>query len=323
MILILSQTTPDKTTEDVINWLRFYKVPFKRVNATDFIENVGFELKNGTYVFDENYENISVVWFRRFPILKSFEDNIAKSNLSNTNALAFSQHHRREVMSVTEAFFETLKNAFWLTKRSELRVSKLEVLAFAQKVQLKTPETLVTTKKTTLIEFKQKHQQIITKTIAQGIPSYRINNELVSLLTEEISDEDIEKLPNNFGLSLFQNKIKKQYEIRSFYVDGTFYSMCIFSQLDSQTATDFRNYNDEKPNRTIPYKLPQDVEVKLLKIIDNFNFTTGSFDLIRNLKGEYILLEVNPIGQLGMTSYPCNYNLEMKIADYLKSKLLN
>lgn len=321
MILILSQTKPnDKTTEDVINWLIHYEVPFKRINATDFIENTSVELKNGTYVFDDN-KDISVVWFRRFPILKAFEDKIVKNDLSNTNLLAFSQHHRRETLSVTEAFFKSFENAFWLTKRSELRVSKLEVLAFAQKVQLKTPETIVTTKKSVLIEFKQKYGQIITKTIAQGIPNYRINKELVSLLTEEVNDEDIEKLPDNFGLSLFQNKIKKQYEIRSFYLDGQFYSMCIFSQLDHTTATDFRNYNDEKPNRTVPYQLPNDVEKKLLKIVKAFDFTTGSFDLIKDVNGEYVLLEINPIGQFGMTSYPCNYNLEMKVADYLKSKL--
>jgi hypothetical protein len=34
-------------------------------------------------------------------------------------------------------------------------------------------------------------------------------------------------------------------------------------------------------------------------------------------KGEYVFLEVNPIGQFGMVSAPCNYNLEKKIAQYL------
>ena len=47
---------------------------------------------------------------------------------------------------------------------------------------------------------------------------------------------------------------------------------------------------------------------------------TGSFDFILTSEGEYVFLEVNPIGQFGMVSYPCNYYLEEKIVDLLIQK---
>lgn len=46
---------------------------------------------------------------------------------------------------------------------------------------------------------------------------------------------------------------------------------------------------------------------------------TGSIDLILTKDGLFIFLEVNPVGQFGMTSYPCNYYLEKLIAMELKN----
>jgi D-alanine-D-alanine ligase-like ATP-grasp enzyme len=46
---------------------------------------------------------------------------------------------------------------------------------------------------------------------------------------------------------------------------------------------------------------------------------TGSIDLIVNTTGEYIFLEVNPVGQFGMVSSPCNYYLEREIARFLSN----
>jgi glutathione synthase/RimK-type ligase-like ATP-grasp enzyme len=45
--------------------------------------------------------------------------------------------------------------------------------------------------------------------------------------------------------------------------------------------------------------------------------TTASIDLIVDLNENYVFLEVNPDGQFGMISYPCNYYLEKEIANQL------
>ena len=121
----------------------------------------------------------------------------------------------------------------------------------------------------------------------------------------------------SFAPSQFQDLIEKKYEIRSFLLNRKFYSMAIFSQEDEQTRTDFRQYNDVKPNRNVPYNLPEKLEEKLLKLADSFGLSTGSFDLIKTKNNDYVFLEVNPEGQFGMVSYPCNYYLEKKLAEEL------
>ena len=49
----------------------------------------------------------------------------------------------------------------------------------------------------------------------------------------------------------------------------------------------------------------------------HIGLNTGSIDMIKSVDGNYYFLEVNPSGQFGMTSFPCNYNLHEKVADYL------
>ena len=98
---------------------------------------------------------------------------------------------------------------------------------------------------------------------------------------------------------------------------GEIYSMAILSQLDPQTSIDFRNYNMTKPNRTVPFKLPTQVESKLIELMTALSQQTGSIDMVVTDEKEFVFLEVNPVGQYGMVSYPCNYDLNVKMAEYL------
>ena len=51
------------------------------------------------------------------------------------------------------------------------------------------------------------------------------------------------------------------------------------------------------------------------------NLNSGSLDLIRAADGKYVFLEINPVGQFGMVSYPCNYNIEKEIAIALTNRM--
>lgn len=44
---------------------------------------------------------------------------------------------------------------------------------------------------------------------------------------------------------------------------------------------------------------------------------TGSLDFVYSSDKKFYFLEVNPVGQFGMVSRPCNYNLELKVAQFL------
>ena len=93
--------------------------------------------------------------------------------------------------------------------------------------------------------------------------------------------------------------------------------MGIFSQKNSQTMVDFRKYDREYPNRRVPFKLPKEVYSMVLEFMKDIEINTGSFDFIYSNRGEYVFLEVNPVGQFGMVSMPCNYYIEKRIAETL------
>ena len=95
--------------------------------------------------------------------------------------------------------------------------------------------------------------------------------------------------------------------------------MAIFSQMDEMTKVDFRNYNREKPNRCLPFKLPEEIKCKLVQFNKIMNLDTGSIDMIVTPDNKFYFIEVNPIGQFGWVSKNCNYRLEEKIALYFKT----
>jgi glutathione synthase/RimK-type ligase-like ATP-grasp enzyme len=125
-------------------------------------------------------------------------------------------------------------------------------------------------------------------------------------------------MPDYFQTTFFQKEIVKKFEIRIFYLNNKLYSEAIFSQNDEQTKIDFRHYNLNKPNRTVPFELPNDVTNSLLNLLNKIKLNCASIDMIYSTNKQYYFLEINPLGQFWQVSYPCNYYLENEIAKYLK-----
>jgi hypothetical protein len=158
---------------------------------------------------------------------------------------------------------------------------------------------------------------VITKSLSGRPFQISLGGSGVAAYTSEVDAAVLEGAPEVFFPSLLQERVEKVYEIRSFVLGERVWSMAIFSQGDRRTDTDFRRYNDERPNRCVPYQLPPDVQGKLLALMRAVGLDTGSADLVRDVNGRHVFLEVNPVGQFGMTSTPCNYNLEREVASYL------
>jgi len=220
-----------------------------------------------------------------------------------------------EFRNIHNLILNLLKDKKILCKKPSV-FSKIEILNQANKIGLNIPKTLITNDKLKLIEFyHQNNKSIITKSIGEA-RHVKYKNNVFTLATHTI--KNIELLPLNFSPSLFQEYIDKEIEIRVFYLDKKCYSMAIFSQNNEKTKLDFRNYDDKNPNRFVPYKLPEMQEKIITTFMESIGLNTGSLDLIKSVvDGKFYFLEVNPFGQFGMTSKPCNYNLHKKVADFL------
>jgi len=193
------------------------------------------------------------------------------------------------------------------------------VLRRAAREGIATPATLVTTEREALRRFCEEHGAVITKPIGE-VEAFIAGEVSHFLYTTPLGPAEIAALPERFAPSLFQEQIAKAYELRVFYLDGEFHAMAIFSQNDPQTRADFRQYNRERPNRNVPYRLRPDLTERLLGLMAGLELETGSLDLLVTPDGREVFLEINPVGQLGMVSHPCNYQLERRIAQLLLRK---
>jgi ATP-GRASP peptide maturase of grasp-with-spasm system len=213
--------------------------------------------------------------------------------------------------------YSFLDDRYWLNLPHLSNLNKLWLLNQSINFGLKVPNTIITNDKKDVINFKATHKKIITKPMYE-IPDINNNGEQVTTRTKLIDNTNI--LPNTFFPSLFQEYIEKEIELRIVYLEKEFYCMGILSQQNPKTMIDFRNYDRVNPNRSIPLDIPQEIKNKIINLMDFLNINFGSIDMILSKEGEYYFLEINPVGQFGMTSNPCNYNLEKKIAELLINK---
>ncbi|WP_103070832.1 grasp-with-spasm system ATP-grasp peptide maturase [Aquimarina sediminis] len=315
MILILSTST-DLDTEKVIEWLNFYNEPFFRLNDEDLMMGI-VEFYYNPENLDQSYiknhatkiffRDIKKVWFRKFGFLTSYEKKFTRNS-------DFYKYLYSEFSATRKLIFELLSDKKWLYRKGVLP-SKPMVLKKAKDHGLQIPKSVVTTDKNVLKQLDSNSNGLITKTIGEG-KQVMLNEKNYPFMT--IGIDDVDKVSQKFSPSYIQEKIEKEYEIRTFVIGKKLYSMAIFSQNDKRTEIDFRVFDPEKPIRFVPYKLPQDIEEKVINFMDDISLNTGSVDFIKSVNGEYVFLEVNPAGQFGMTSYPCNYAIHKEVANSLK-----
>ncbi len=144
--------------------------------------------------------------------------------------------------------------------------NKLVSLIVAASVGLKIPPSLIANKKKYFEEWI-KNSKCITKAIDNMFTIYG-ENTFSKVSTERIKKSNLNKLGDVFFPTLIQEEISKAYEVRFFFIKDKLYAMAIFSQRDEKTRLDYRKYNRQKPNRSIPYKLPLDVKLKILAFND-------------------------------------------------------
>lgn len=324
MILIISEPT-DVSTSIVIKWLKKYSADFVRINNADPDEvkltyencNDGkefyIELDNTKYPLNE----FDVIWYRRFEVRP-------KITFQNNPSFAFQENIKKFIQQEKSAIIALLslelKEKYWLNHPSQGRLNKILQINIARQCGMEVPDTLITNNKCDLLSFYGKHKHIIIKPALETL-SFPINaKEHFPIYTKKLCENDIREIPETFLCSMFQEEIKKEFEIRTFYLEGEMYSMAIFSQFKKEAMEDFRQYSLSDPVRRTPYNLPKDIEEKLILFMNRININCGSFDIIKTKDGKYVFLELNPVGQFGMTSFPCNYNLEKKIALHLIKK---
>ncbi len=313
--ILIYTSDSDQSTSEVIDWLIHYKKHFVRINYEKGINIKAISVNENTdiafFYEDKSYNtsSVEVFWYRKGEVL--INTNVKPNRNYNLN------WYLQEELNSIKFFFKVV-----LDKKTNINyiinndVNKLLQLTTASSLGLIIPDTIITNNINDLSKFLKKQKSIITKSI-QVPYSFSDDKNGYTLMTNDFDKCDIDSGNSNFFYTKFQKKIIKKYEIRIFYLHGNFYSMAIFSQNNFKTQTDFRNYDTQKPNRRVPYNLPKNISKKLIELMKKLNLNSGSIDMIVDSNDIYYFLEVNPVGQFGMVSKPCNYYIEKIIADNL------
>jgi ATP-GRASP peptide maturase of grasp-with-spasm system len=327
LILIFSLSR-DQGTNNVVSWLDRYGQKFVRINDDEEPQDmpaVRIEMDNEDLRFhvDGNWHSladVSAVWYRKgsfwFPQQTQppiFPDDPAltrlmEKKLTAENRIAAEYFHHL----VRHKGIRVLGNPFLDDP------NKLVVMHEARQLGLKVPVFEIVNR------LSERHlanpTDYITKSASDGVYLWDVDELHRGYFTyTECLGEVLQAGPadGELPLSHIQEKIRKQFEIRTFYLDGNFVSSAIFSQKDPQTATDYRKYNTVTPNRNVPVALPDEVAAKLHALFRKLELNTGSVDLIVDEDGEWIVLEINPVGIFGGMAAVCNYNIDQVIAKWL------
>lgn len=311
LILICSDVS-EPSTDIVCSWLSYYDKKFVRISDENVIDikniiikdnyiDINFTIDNVTYKlsdFKSYWYRRSRLKFAKFSEVKFLYNG--KDISSKMNVFL-----QKEYNKVIEFFEMKLNQLAILNKFKDNNINKLQVLSLASNLGIKVPDTYV------LNDFEMldfSNENYITKAISDFV----IIDDKTTFysMTQRVDYEDGEDI----HYSLIQKEVQKKFEIRSFYFNNRFFSSAIFSQENDKTKLDFRNYDFENPNRVVPFKLPGSVEEKIIKLCNMLDLKSGSFDFAYTKDGEYLLFEVNPVGQFEQVSAPCNYNIHKEIA---------
>lgn len=299
MITIISEVS-DSSTSLICLWLKKLNIDFKRYNS---INDIDFTITNSKKVEVE----IGVLWYRRAlkTILGTFS---GKSD-------SWSRGINNELLSVQNSFFNSFKSKHNIGSPYTSRINKIHQLEVAENVGLQVPKYIVTSNKKDLIDFIRLFEKTVTKPISDVFTV--MYEEFYSIpYSKYCTEKDLEYLDSKIFPVFCQEYIPKEYELRIFVFEDCIYPMAIFSQANDKTKVDFRRYDYNKPNRRVRYTINKTLENRIKELMKNLRLQTGSIDILV-FKGEYYFLEVNPVGQFGMVSYPCNYGIEKDIANKL------
>lgn len=321
MILIFSNRF-DQSTNNVVDWLNKMGQKIVRINGDEnrysfqYLDSTGIYYKaveSGEII---NIENAGSCWWRRQGIYVS---NMAGGSLVqiDKDLTAFMKPGNKwltlEATRLREYIYYRLYKKIPVNLgKPSFDFNRLEILEMARQCGLQVPRFAVVTNMNDVYHYCNLWGHCVSKAISNGLYN-EVNYKRFYTYTELINPEDLEPNVNIFP-SLISECVEKAYEIRSFYLAGDFYSMSIFSQSDELTKIDFRKYAN---NRNEPFELPAIIKNKTRKLFQMIGINTGSIDYMVTNTGDYVFLEINPVGQYGMTDYPCNFELDYRVANYL------
>ncbi|MDB9374085.1 MvdD family ATP-grasp ribosomal peptide maturase [Nodularia sphaerocarpa] len=255
---------------------------------------------------------VSSVWYRRMRYGAKIPDRMDKQLRD-----ASIEETRRTVRGMIASL-----KAFHCDQMSNVDITNNKQLQMqvARELGLLTPRTLTSNNPEAVKQFASECQEqgIVTKMLS-SFAIYDDQGRENVVFTSPITDDDLENLDGlRFCPMTFQEKVPKALELRTTIVGHRVFTAAVDSQKLAGSAVDWRKEGKALVKTWQPYKLPEDIEKKLLKLMAYFGLNYGAIDIIVTLDGRYVFLEVNPVGEFfWMEIYSPHYPISQAIAELL------
>jgi len=292
MILIVTNRG-DYTADFLILKLQERDVKYLRFNTEDFPFDATSSLTplGGTVFLEKagkrfDMSEITGVWYRR-PEGPAFPPDF------DPQTRDFVSRESREFL---QGIWRSL-DCSWVNHPDRIRVAenKIEQLNRMKKMGFRIPETLVTNDPQAALDFYNVHgRDIIAKTLRAS--HGQLEGREYVIYTNSLSNEHLSLIDSvKYAPVIFQERIKKNSDIRVTVVGDCVFSTEIFSQESPSTSVDWRR--DTLSLKHAVHNLPSHVEEACIDLVHAYGLVFGALDLIRTNSGEYVFLELNPNGQ--------------------------
>lgn len=294
MMKVLLFTNKDDVTIDfVVQELKRQRIDFYRFNTEELSKSVEIilDFDNAIFLLIDKLEkkkysllDFTDIYYRR-PELPTYDDiDLSEGEKSFLKV---------EIYYTLEGVYRLLSEKHWFNNVFSIRnaENKIYQLMIAQKIGLIIPSTLISNHFDSVERFLEQGKHII-KPVHNARIMDNINPKIVytSEITQDIKKEEVE-----YNINYLQTKIEKYYDVRATFVGKKCYAVAIDSQKLEDTCVDWRKGEHILQHTKI--ELPQDLQIKCLRMMNILNLDYGAFDFVLDNQGNYIFLEINPNGQ--------------------------
>ena len=200
-------------------------------------------------------------------------------------------------------------------RRAEHKPLQLRV---AQEVGLEVPRTLLTNDPEAVRDFARTCEGGMVTKMMSSFAVYDEQGAEHVVFTNRVGPEDLEELE---GLSLcpmtFQESVPKRLELRATVVGARVFTAAIDSGAKARAADDWRREGAAFVEEWEHYRLPPEIESRLLRLADEFGLNYGAADFILTPDGRHVFLEINPAGEFFWLEQRPGLPISSALADVL------
>jgi glutathione synthase/RimK-type ligase-like ATP-grasp enzyme len=239
--------------------------------------------------------DIDAIWLRRptWP----YSAHLATTEEDQTYLRATGRRYHMSLWTWLEqsAFFR--RDVFWVNKFSAMYVaeSKFAQLELAEKVGFRVPRTLVSNDRAEIVDFIERTGAVIRKSLI--LFHWIEDGKSYATLANSIRPDDLKNEGKWLPYSdIYQERIEKKSEIRTFVFGKTFFSVEMTPDTSHEGLVDFRMLHSS-PGRVALVELPDEVKRKCLALMAALGVVSAVIEIMKDTEGRYVFTEVNQGGQ--------------------------